>query len=93
MGVFFVIASGAFAPRGKQVKRSFFRKQAKRCKAKPKQVSLENKRYRSPLGDVSLENKGHRSPLGDVSLEKPNPFEKVDSRLSRYEALKQAEML
>ncbi|MDL0081408.1 hypothetical protein NYG90_01715 [Helicobacter sp. XJK30-2] len=40
----------------------FFRKQAKRCKAKPKQVSLENK--------------GHRSPLGDVSLEKPNPFEK-----------------
>ncbi|MDL0079379.1 hypothetical protein [Helicobacter zhangjianzhongii] len=54
----------------------FFRKQAKRCKAKPKQVSLENKGHRSPLGDVSLENKGHRSPLGDVSLEKPNPFEK-----------------
>ena len=29
MGVFFVIASGAFAPRGKQAKRSFFSKKQK----------------------------------------------------------------
>ena len=51
-------------------------------------VAIQNKR-----SEVSLENKRYRSPLGDVSLEKPNPFEKVDSRLSGYEALKQAEML